>query len=240
MKGADTSHEPGSVRSGSLESGEGPPGEELARIADRALVFQGYLLRRAWGVYYAIWSAALTTFFIFPALAAAPLLALPWWGGGVYYATLLALVLVAIWATSWAFGQTFRSARFRQARYARRVGRRRFLQMVGIGLGIFALVTAIAFLSSFAGLLVLDASLGVINLWLLLAVRRSFPRVPPEGTIAVATYAASILGSAAALLVTHDQLWFGLSWIVGAAGWAFCGVYALYHAPEEMTLGPGS
>ena len=100
-----------------------------------------------------------------------------------------------------------------------------------------AAVTVTAVLNSFVGLLVLDASLGAILLWVLLAVRRWFGHVPPEGSIALGTYATSILGSAAALVLTHEQTWFGGVWIVAVVGWTFSAVYALYHAPEELELG---
>lgn len=216
------------------------PAQVLGQIADRAQVFQNYLLRRAWGVYYAVWAAAIAAFFVFPAFAAVPLLPLSWWGPLIYDAVIVAIFLVAVWGTSWTVGHTYRAIRFQDARESRTGGRRRLLLYLGEGLAILVAVTVVATLSSFAGLLVLDAILGVLNFQILRAVRRVFPRVPPEGSAAVATYAVSVLGSAAVLLLTHDQLWFGLFWVVAIAGWAFSALYALYHAPEEMALGAGA
>lgn len=207
----------------------------LGRAAGRALVFQSYLIRRAWGVYYAIWAAALVTFFVFPASVAAAYPSLPPVGELLYYLPIVVVVVLAIWATSWSFGQTFRALRFRQALRSEAPRHWHFYIVLAVGLAIFALVTWVAFVNSFAGLLVLDACLGVVNLWILVAVRDAFSRVPPEGTIAVGTYAISVVGSAAALLLTHSQSWFGAFWIVAIIGWAFSAVYALYHAAEEMT-----
>lgn len=211
--------------------------QTLGAAADRALVFQGYLLRRAWGVYYAIWAGALAAYVLFPASIATriPGFSLP--EALAYYGVLVAITLVGVWATSWTLGQTYRAIRFREARGARPGTYRWFGWILVVGLVVFALVVSTAFVSSFAGLLVLDASLAAINLSILLAVRRTFPRVPAEGLVAVVTFAVGVVGSAVALVATHNQTWFSLPWIVPIVGWAFCAVYALYHAPEELAVG---
>jgi hypothetical protein len=221
-------------------SGLGAPDVELlGRVTGRALAFQSYLIRRAWGVYYAIWAAALVTFFVFPALVNAAYPTLSLLGELLYYALILLVVLLAIWATSWSFGQTFRALQFRRAISQETPRHWHFYLFLGIGLGIFVLVFVIAYLSSFAGLLFLDACLGGLNIWILVAIRDAFSPVPPEGAIAVGTYAISIVGSASALVLTHNQSWFGALWIIAIVGWSFSAVYALYHAPEEMTLESG-
>jgi len=208
----------------------------LSHAADRALTFQSYLIRRAWGVYYAIWAAALVTFFVFPALVAEAYPSLSFLGEITYYALILAVLGLATWATSWSFGQTFRALNFRRAVHREGPHHWHFYLFLTIGLATFVAILAVAYLSSFAGLLALDAALAVINIWILVAVRDTFARVPPEGSIAVGTYAVSVVGSATALVLTHSQSWFGAFWVVAIIGWSFSAVYALYHAPEEMTL----
>jgi len=219
------------------EPGGATPGEALGAIADRALTFQSYLLRRAWGVYYAIWAAAIAAYILVPATFATRIPAFAPGTTVAYYGFLVAVTVVATWATSWTFGQTLRAIRLREARTARFASRRRFVLWLAIGLAIFALIVLVAAQSSFAGLLVLDACLGVLNLWILLAVRRSFARIPAEATIAIGTYATSVVGSTVALLLTGSQTWFALPWVVALLGWGFSAVYALYHAPEELALG---
>ncbi|HTT72748.1 MAG TPA: hypothetical protein VMG99_01160 [Thermoplasmata archaeon] len=224
---------------GPTEEGELPGPEMLSHAAERALVFQNFLIRRAWGVYYAIWSAALVTFLVFPALVAAayPTLSPP--GEAAYYGLILLVVLLSVWATSWAFGQTFRALRLRRALRHESSRHWHLYLFLAVGVGLFALVFLVATLNSFAGLLFLDACLGVVNLWILLSVRDAFPRVPPEGSVAIGTYAVSIVGSATALVLTGNQSWFGGFWLVAIVGWAFAALYALYHAPEEMTRETG-
>ena len=211
--------------------------DQLGQIADRALVFQNFLLRRAWGVYYLTWSAALTGLFVVPSVLTGPLSSAPLWALVLYYVYLVGVIALATWATAWAFTQSARAVRLRQLREARSVARRRFLQVLAVSLGITALVFAVSYLSSFAGLLVLDASLGAVIVWLLIQVRAWFSRPPPEATIAISTYGISVVGSALVLLLTHQQALYADFWLLATVAWAFCGTYALYHSPEEMTGG---
>jgi hypothetical protein len=213
--------------------------EALGRIADRALTFQYFILRRAFGVYYAIWAGAISVFVVFPAVVSIVYPTFSGWVLAVYYAMIAAVLLGAIWATSWTFGQTYRTNRFRDARTHRKIAGSYFVPSLAIGVAIFALVVAIALLSSIAGLLVLDVCLAGVNLWLLFTVRRVFPRLPPEASIAVGTYAVSVVGSAVALVLTKNQTEFALFWVVAIVGWTFCGLYALYHASEELASGAG-
>lgn len=209
--------------------------DQLRQLADRALLFQGYLLRRAWGVYYLIWSAALTGFFVVPSLLTGVLSAAPLWAIVLYYGYLIALIALSIWATSWAFTQSVRATRLRDLGEPRPEARRRFLQILAIGLAIAAVVFAVSFVSSFAGLLVLDVVLGGVILGVVYQVRSWFELTPPEGSVAIATYAVSIAGSAIALVLTDSQAWYAAVWTIAIVGWAFSGAYALYHAPEELT-----
>lgn len=208
--------------------------EELGRLAGRALVFQAYLLRRAWGVYYLIWSAALIGLFVVPGILTGPLAPTTDIELGLYYAALVGVIALAIWGTSWAFTQSARAEWLRDALEGRRRSRQRFLQILWIGLGITALVSAVSYFSDFAGLLVLDAALGGVVLWVLVQVRSWFHPPPPEATLAIGSYSTSVVSSAVALVLTNDQVLYSVLWLIATVGWAAAGVYALYHAPEEM------
>jgi hypothetical protein len=220
--------------------GQQVPREELNQVVQRALEFQGYLLRRTWGLYYLIWAVVLSVFFVVPgALAGA--LATPTPIEVVLYDALQGgAIAVAVCATWWAVAQSARTGQLRNTLEGRALSRRWFLQSLAWGAAITVLVVTVGFISTFAGLLVLDASLGGVVLWLLLQVRPWFHPVPLEATIAAGAYALSIGGSAAALVLTHSQLLFSEAWILAPLVWAFAGVYALYHAPEELTRGSES
>lgn len=213
--------------------------EELGRLAGRALVFQAYLLRRAWGVYYLIWAAALVGFFVVPGVLTGPLAPTTDLELVLYYGYLLGVIALAIWGTSWAFTQSARAAWLRDALEGRRRSRQRFFQILWIGLVIAAAVFAVSYFSSYAGLLVLDAALGGIILWVTVEVRLWFHPPPPESALAIGSYATSVVGSALALVLTHNQTLYSALWLIATLGWAAAGAYALYHAPEEMTRDVG-
>lgn len=215
------------------------PREELGRLAGRALVFQAYLLRRAWGVYYLIWSAALVGFFVVPGVLTGPLAPTTDLELVLYYGYLAGLIALAIWGTSWAFTQSARAAWLRDTLEGRQRSRQRFFQILWISLAIAAAVFAVSYFSSYAGLLVLDAALGGIILWVLVQVRLWFHPPPPESALAIGSYATSVVGSAVALVLTHDQSLYAVLWLIATLGWAIAGAYALYHAPEEMTRDVG-
>jgi hypothetical protein len=219
---------------------EPPSAAELNRVVQRALEFQGYRLRRAWALYYLIWAPVLIVLFVVPGVLAGPL-ASPTTVEVVLYDALQAVAIVAaIWATWWSVAQAARTGRLRDTLEGRALSRRWFLQILAWGIAITALVVTVGFVSLFAGLLVLDASLGGIVLWLLVQVRPWFHPVPLEATVAVGSYAVSVGSSAVALVLTHSQFLFSAGWTVAPLAWAFAGVYALYHAPEELTRGTGA
>jgi hypothetical protein len=219
---------------------EPPSGDELNRVVQRALEFQGYLLRRAWALYYLVWAVVLTVLFVVPGVLLGPLASATAAEIVLYDALQAAAIVGAIWATWWAVAQSARTGRLRQTLEGRALSRRWFLQILAWGVAITVLVVTVGFVSLFAGLLVLDASLGGIVLWLLIQVRPWFDPVPFEATIAAGSYAVSVGAAAVALVLSHDQLLFSAAWIIAPVAWAFAGVFALYHAPEELTRGTGA
>ncbi len=227
---------PGAVEA----SGPTPPAPtELDRVVGRALEFQGFLVRRAWGIYYLTWAAALVVFFVVPGALAGDLSSATLPEAVLYDAAQGAAVLLVIWVTWWAVAQSARAGRLRDTLEGRPLSRRWFVQILGVGLAITALVVVVGFVNVFAGFLVLDACVGGVVLWLLFRARPWFRPVPPEATLALVSFAASVAVSAGALVVTRDTLLFSMAWLVATGSWAFAGGYALYHAPEEMTGGYG-
>ena len=214
-----------------------PAPTELDQVVGRALEFQGFLLRRAWGIYYLSWAVALVVLFVVPGTFADALSSATIPEAVLYDALQGAAIVLVIWVTWWAVAQSARAGRLRDTLEGRPLARRWFAQILGVALAITALVVVVGFVNVFAGYLVLDASVGGVVLWLLFQARPWFRPVPPEATLAVVAFAASIGASAAVLVVTRDPRLFASAWLVATGAWAFAGAYALYHAPEEMTGG---
>ncbi len=212
---------------------------DLGQVVGRALEFQGFLLRRAWGLYYLVWALALAIFFVVPG-ALARYLALASLPEAVLYdAVQGAAIVLVLWVTWWAVAQSGRAGRLRDALEGRPRTSRVFLQIVAWGAAITVLVVTVGFVSALAGFLVLDASVGGIVLWLLVQARRWFRPVPPEATLAVAAFAVSVASSAVVLVLTRQPVLFAGCWLLATACWAFAGAYGLFRAPEEMTRGVG-
>jgi hypothetical protein len=230
----------GVPRPGGRPPAEPPTPTDLHQLVGRALEFQGYLLRRTWGLFYLVWAAVLVVFFVLPGTLAGVLASPTVVEASLYDALQAAAIAVAIWTTWWTVARAARTDRLRDTLAGRALSRRWFLQILGVGLAITAVVVVVGFVSAFAGLLLLDASLGGVLLALLLQVRPSFDPVPPEATLATGSYAVSVVSSAIALVLTHDGFWYSSCWLIAIVVWAFAGVYALYHAPEEMTRGVDS
>ncbi len=221
-------------------SGRDPPTPtELDRVVGRALEFQGFLLRRAWGVYYLVWAVALVVFFVVPGTLAGRLTSATLPEAVLYDALQGAAVLLVVWVTWWAVAQSARAGRLRETLEGRPLSSRWLVQILAVSLAITALVVVVGFVNAVAGFLVLDASVGGVVLWLLFQVRAWFRPVPPEATWAVGAFALSAAAAAAVLVLTREPLLFSIAWLVAPGTWAIAGGYALYHAPEEMTGGSG-
>lgn len=218
---------------------DSPTPTELDRVVGRALEFQGFLLRRAWGIYYLAWAVAFVVFFVVPGALASELSSATLPEAVLYDALQGASVLLVVWVTWWAVGQSVRAGRLRDTLEGRPLSRRWFAQILGVALAITAVVVIVGLVNVFAGYLVLDACVGAAVLWLLFEARPWFRPIPPEATLAIVAFAASVGASAAALVVSRDPLLFSVGWLVATASWALAGGYALYHAPEEMTGGAG-
>ncbi len=214
-----------------------PAPTELDQVVGRALQFQGFLLRRAWGIYYLSWAVALVVLFVVPGTFAGELSSATTPEAVLYDALQGAAILLVIWVTWWAVAQSARAGRLRDTLEGRPLARRWLVQILAVALAITALVVVVGLVNVFAGFLVLDASVGGVVLWLLFQARPWFRPVPPEATLAVVAFAASIGASAAVLVVTRNPLLFSSAWLVSVGAWAFAGAYALYHSPEEMTGG---
>lgn len=226
---------PGGAELG-LPSGEGP---DLAGLADRALAFQAYILRRAWGVYYAVWASAFLFFFAFPAIGGATLLGFSWWGPALFIGGYAGISLGAMVATGRIFGRAHGSLRLYRARGlfpARTSPLLPALLLLTVVVGVILLAFAAG--GNLVGYMVQDLALGAIILWVFSSLRGSFPRIPPEGFVALGTFAGSILLSAGAFFWTRDAGYFALAWGLATGGWFFSALYALYHAPEEMVVEP--
>jgi hypothetical protein len=209
---------------------------ELEKIARHALVFQKYVFRRAWGVYYAVWTVAITIFafgYLFPFASLFPA-SLVW----VPYALLYGGVgLVAGVASFWIFASAWNTLELRRA-----VGenkeklRKKYVFLIALWWGAMYVAIGVSF-TLFEGhaFTVLYGALFLIEIFLVFQLRASFPyRMPSEGKIALVSYGFSSSLSLVVSILGFDPVLYTPIWIVTIAAWFYSSLYALRHAPDEL------
>ena len=208
---------------------------ELEEIGQRALTFQRYIFRRAWGAYYAVWATAFVIFIfggqlpigsLFPQnLASVPYIALyiaTGWGAGL--------------ATASVFNNAHRAMPLRRAMGSvRGWGGRRWALMWVWWVAFTALATiSFAFFQAGAPV-ILYALLSPVEVFIYYSLRISFgERMPLEGTLALISYGACIALSILASMFAGGFAFSEAIWGVATLVWVYCSLFALWHAPGEL------
>jgi hypothetical protein len=209
---------------------------QLEEIGQRALTFQRYIFRRAWGAYYAVWAAAFVLFIFGGQL---PL-------GNLFPQNLAWVPYVALfagtgWAASLATASVFNSAH--RAVFLRRAmgsmrgwgGREWALMWMW-----FVAFTALAFVS-FAFFqpqapVIIYGLLSSVEIFIYYSLRISFgEKLPSEGLLALVSYGACITLSIVASLLAGGLAYTGAIWGAETIVWVYCSLFALWHAPGELT-----
>lgn len=201
---------------------------EIKKIAERALVLQSYLLRRAWAVLYAALSLAMfVTIFVTPS---EPTIA-------IRFVVNIAASGTALIAILWEFKRARNTAEIRNAivdrRWSKPLGYRVLLPL---WVAIYAiLILTVIFLrpQAVSVILVIYAALAVSVYY---ALRLSFPlRLPPEGIVALSSLAVAAMGSIAFLPFVRDSAPYAILWGATIALWLLAAAYARTRPPPAPT-----
>jgi hypothetical protein len=212
------------------------PVASLESIARRALTFQRYVLRRAWGTYYAVWAAAFAAF-VFGGQIPFQDLLLPGSFSWVPYAAFYGTIgLVAGISTALIFANARRTIFLqRHVQEESRFGLQRYALMWLWWLGFYVAVFLAFTLFPQSALSILYAMLFTVEVFIYYTVRVSFQdRFPLEAKLALFSYGLAVTFSFVASLFTSSVALFGVAWSIAIAIWVFCALYALRQAPEEL------
>ena len=210
--------------------------EQLKLTGKRALAFDNFVMRRAWGVYYAVWAVAITLFvFISNLISILVPAGLQWIAYPVVY------VLIGVLATlsvSSSFSKAGAAIHLRRSLYGeKQEGRRNFYFYF---LGWLVLISAMVLISidfqSYVGFIVLTGFLSAIALYVYASLKKHFGRVPAEGRLAVGVFAFSTIGGITAAAITNNPIVYELFWIPTIASWLFAALYTMYKAPEDLVM----
>src|SRR5579884_3315130 len=189
--------------------------QTLRAVAERALKFQQYMLRRAWGLYYAVWSLA---FVLWLAIPYSISILYPDAGFYPYLIAYSIPGLIGFFATSWIFSKQ---------------RRRRNFSLIAWLIFFAILISSIAFSRS-TFYFVYSAFLMILDYFIYKSLKYSFPKIPVEGYVAIATFTSSVAVTAISFIFTQAYYILALGWFPSIAGWLFSSIYSLYHAPESM------
>ena len=205
---------------------------QLEAIAERALTFQRYVFRRAWGIYYAVWAVAITVFsfngYLLLSQSDARLV-FPLLYGGVG--------LLAGLASTWIFRNAPRTLRLRRvlAKDEGKGHRKYYGILLGWWVAFYALIVASFALFATHALSILFASLFSVEIFIYYQLKLSFSnKMPFEGKLALISYGFGTTFSFVASLFSNNTPLFGIAWGTTIVIWLFCALYALKHAPEEL------
>jgi hypothetical protein len=211
------------------------PGDELQEIAARALKFQRYIFKRAWGIYYAVWAGAILAFSLFfPLLdmAGPAFQNLPWYFYAVFYG---GIGLGAGLASAWIFKNAIRAANLQRVLKPDK-HTRLYYRMIGFWWIAFYIIIGVAFTIYGAhALTLLYAMLLSVAGFVYYQLGLSFPDgIPFEGKLATLSYFVSCIASLLSSLLNQYSAPAEIAWVATVVIWLFCALYSLKSAPEEL------
>lgn len=208
--------------------------EFFSKINNEIIQVNRYIMRRAWGEYYAVWAMSIFLFSFTPLAfshISNPLLFLlyPIFDSVVW---ITAIVLSSrIFSRSGRFYEFMESNRLVMTRKNRKY-------LVIIPLLIISFVYLISFLvNPRIGYTLFLSILVLIDFSVYRGLTRSFSRIPLEGYVAIISFLISIFLSFLISLKMNDlrfSLYFSMAWIPAVISWIFSSIYSFYKAPEEL------
>ncbi len=209
--------------------------QKLLEVGIRAVRFQAYILRRAWGVYYAVWALAFMAFVFLPAIVGT---LLPRYAAQPYpYIVLYVLVSIGAYsAARHVFRRAYRTAALRGAIQGNRT---RFTRSwVAAGAIWITLYIALAVSIGFLGLRLENLFFLLllwVPYWIYVSQKNTFGKPPPEAYLAIISYVVADIISLT-LGQANNFYYLDAAWVSASLVWGLCSLYALYHAPEMMLV----
>jgi hypothetical protein len=208
--------------------------KQLQEIAGQALKFQRYIFKRAWGIYYAVWAAAIAAFtLIFPLMGLIGVSQnLPWF----FYAGIYGGVgLVAGFASGWIFRNADKAASLRKILKPDSGARRRWWLIATWWIGFYILIGISFTIFGIHALAILYAMLLTVSGFIYYQLGLSFQGdIPFEGKLAVVSYTVATIVSFAASVLTAISALQIIAWTATVVIWLYCALYSLKSAPDEL------
>ena len=207
----------------------------LRGVANKALKFEFYIFRKAYGSYYSVWATVIFLFVFLPYLGYLPAIVpyIPY----ILFTVYLITFVIAVWITRRIFRKASYIIGFKSilnGSQSKSLENRR-LNILSMVFFIIAII-----LISFYGInnilefLVFYSFLIIILFYLLKSLKLTFEKLPVEGIIALATYILSTAMSVFSVFALKSQFDFSLSWLPAITGWYFSAFYAKYSSRQYL------
>ena len=209
--------------------------QQLICVGNRAVVMERYLLKRAWGIYYAIWALSILLFIYLPNLLnpIRPVL-LQDIAFGSSYAVIIA---VSGYVSGWVFSRVARAAKL-QGDLAGNFGRNFKDTILNyttlILLFLLVILLATGFFKFFVGLFMEAVILILVAVYVYRWVTRSLGKVPPEAAMAIITFILSDIFSTVSVIVTRGAFYYADIWIPTVAAWFLASIISFANAGDEL------
>ncbi|WP_337860681.1 hypothetical protein [Ferroplasma sp.] len=212
--------------------------KNLKEVGLKAINIEYYLFRKTYGVYYAIWAAAIFDFLFIPypiiyflkgtALSIAYLI-------GYTVPT-----IIAVAATSKIFKKTYRLLSLRYAITGLKPKKNKSFLTAMIFIFLFLMVIVFSLGGNFLISIIIEIPFFIFfGIMIYVLLKRTFIKLPLESLIALFSFWFSIIASILAVIIFRVEFYYSLAWVPTVVCWLFASIYGLYHAPESLEVNNG-
>ena len=213
--------------------------EKIMQINHRALNFERFILRRAFGLYYLVWALAISEFI------GTPLIFEHFYSNLtdfiiIYLIGYFITVIIGISLSRTIFLKVYRTYTFKyQTKYKDKKKIYYLYPVLILLIIVSSYVLQRPFFFQGLYVYIINFLLFLFGFRLLKYIKISFEKVPPEGYIAFYSYDISAVGSILFFIISSELfknlvLYSFIPWALASFGWFFCAFYAIYHAPDEV------
>ena len=209
--------------------------QQLLCIGNRAVVMERYLLRRAWGIYYAIWALSILLFIYIPEFLN-PIKSVVL-QDSAFILSYGVIIAVASYFSGLTFRKIARTAKLQRALLNPpeiSLKDRMLKYSVLIVLFLLVVLLATAFFRSLYGVFLEAAILAMIPLYIYRGVSQSMGRITFEAILAIGVFLLSDIGSAVSIILTKGAYYYPEFWVPTVIAWFLASIFSFANSGEEL------
>ncbi len=213
--------------------------EDVARqlicVGNRAMAMERYILRRAWGIYYAIWALAILLFIYIPNILNP--IRQPIFQDVAFGISYGIIIAAASYFSGFVFSRAAMASKLQKSLSRVRSkslkdGVLKYALLAALILMVVLLATGI--FKTFDGVLFEAVTLGLVAIFVYRFVSQSMGRVPFEAIIAIGMFVLSDVVGTISVIITRGGTYYAYAWIPTVAVWLLASVLSFVNAGDEL------